>query len=124
MQLTAEGFSISTMEVVVLIFAISVIYIFFTTRASNYTPKPKPTSGYLVREKAVKKEPIKEPKEEEIIEVRKMEFTEKISGVPFTYDEKTRMLTIGKDTKVTVKLENGIEDFRDYVDRLEEYVQE
>jgi len=62
----------------------------------------------------------------------KVIFEEMISGVIFRYDEKTRILSISKrkglsntdDEPIEMKLDNGIEDFRKLVDRLEEYVNE
>jgi len=62
----------------------------------------------------------------------KVIFEEMISGVIFRYDEKTRILSISKrkglsntdDEPIEMKLDNGIEDFRKLIDRLEEYVDE
>ncbi len=59
----------------------------------------------------------------------KMIFEENISGVPFRYDERTRVLTIGKGlgvdgpAPIEVNLDS-FDDFRKYVDRLEEYIDE
>lgn len=61
---------------------------------------------------------------------KKVIFEEIISNVIFRYDEKTKMLTIGERSDLSniqpikVKLNSGIEDLRDFVDRLEEYVNE
>jgi len=62
----------------------------------------------------------------------KVIFEEMISGVIFRYDENTRVLSIGNrrdlsntDVKpIEMRLDNGIEDFREFVDRLEQYVDE
>lgn len=62
----------------------------------------------------------------------KVIFEEIISGVKFRYDEESRILSITKmrgltntDVKpIEMVLENGIEDFREFVDRLEQYVDE
>jgi hypothetical protein len=62
----------------------------------------------------------------------KVIFEEMISGVIFRYDEKTRILSIRKrkgfsntdEEPIEMELDNGIEDFRELVDRLEEYVNE
>lgn len=61
----------------------------------------------------------------------KVIFEEIISNVIFRYDEKTKFLTIGErfDTKseiqpIKIKLNNGIDDLREFVDRLEDYVNE
>ncbi len=59
----------------------------------------------------------------------KVIFEENICGVPFRYDEKTRVLTIGekcvsKDTfPVEIKL-NSFNDLKEFVYRLEDYVKE
>jgi hypothetical protein len=61
----------------------------------------------------------------------KVIFEEKISGVIFRYDEETRVLTIGNRRGLTntdippveVRLES-FNEFREFVDRLEEYVNE
>ena len=55
-------------------------------------------------------------------------FEEMISNVPFRYDEKTKMLTIGEGHNssvepIKVKL-SGLKDLREFVDRLEDYVDE
>lgn len=55
-------------------------------------------------------------------------FEEKISGIPFRYDEKTRVLTIGErfDSNthpIEVKL-NSFDDLKEFVERLEDYVNE
>jgi hypothetical protein len=61
---------------------------------------------------------------------KKVIFEEIISNVIFRYDEKTKMLTIGERSDISntqpikVKLSNGIEGLREFVDRLEEYVNE
>lgn len=61
----------------------------------------------------------------------KVIFEELISGVIFRYDEKTRILSMrnrrdlpNTDVHIEMTLSNGIEDLRDFVDRLEEYVSE
>jgi hypothetical protein len=60
----------------------------------------------------------------------KVIFEEIISNVIFRYDEKTKMLTIGERSDISnaqpikMKLNSGIEDLREFVDRLEEYVNE
>lgn len=57
----------------------------------------------------------------------KVIFEEKISNVIFRYDEKTRVLTIGEEQTsmppIKMKL-NSFSDFREFVDRLEEYIDE
>lgn len=56
-------------------------------------------------------------------------FEEIISNAIFRYDEKTKMLTIGDRSAssdaqpIKMKL-SGIDDLRDFVDRLEDYVNE
>ena len=55
-------------------------------------------------------------------------FEEIISNIPFRYDEKTKILTIGERYNssvepVKVKL-SSLDDLREFVDRLEEYVNE
>lgn len=57
----------------------------------------------------------------------KVIFEETISGVIFRYDEKTRVLEIGEGQTsippIKMKL-NRFSDFREFVDRLEEYINE
>jgi hypothetical protein len=55
-------------------------------------------------------------------------FEEMISNVPFRYDEKTKILTIGEGHNssvepIKVKL-SSLDDLREFVDRLEDYVNE
>lgn len=74
-------------------------------------------------EKDFEKDYLDTGREEKVI------FEENISGVSFGYNEKTRVLTIGEkcESKNVVPIEvklSKFDDLRDFVDRLEDYVNE
>jgi len=140
MYFTDHSFSISGREILVLLVIISIslfILQIFGRKIRDITRKYSEPDDYpgstklpdVYEENNFGKDRISDIADAHYIERReKVIFEENISGVPFRYDEKTRMLTIGKrfdsnTSPIEVKL-NSLDDLREFVDRLEDYVNE
>ncbi len=134
MYFTNDGFVISGYEIFLIIFGIAAIITVFRLfdRISRYISKltcksdDYPGSKKFVDFADVYRESrlndLGAERRERVI------FEEIISNVRFRYDEKTKMLTIGESYELStepikVKL-NSLDDLREFVDRLEEYVNE
>lgn len=113
-----ENFVISGYEIVSLVFVFIIFYI-MTFRRPKKEINPDLNKLDLILNKKLVREPI--VKKEEAI---KMEFTEEINGEKFSYNEKTKILKIGTSPQIEIELENGIEEFKEFIERLEEYVDE
>lgn len=139
MYLDESGFIISGWEIIEIIFIISIGYTilkFFGGKILNITVRFDEHDDYPGSTK-LSEDRKNEKNYRTIIEdaylysemQEKMIFEENISGVPFRYDEKTRVLTIGQRFNndgphpIDVNLDS-FDDFREFVDRLEEYINE
>ena len=146
MYFTNDGFVISGYEVFLIIFGIAAIITVFilfgrissyimpnwTNKSDDY-PGSKKFADFAdaYQESRLNENMFSDVHREDDLDAERRErviFEEIISNVIFRYDEKTKMLTIGEDYEsstepIKVKL-NSIVDLREFVDRLEEYVNE
>lgn len=146
MYFTNDGFVISGYEIFLLIFGISAIAIIFrlfghisryimskwTNKYDDY-PGSKKFSDFedAYQESRLNAKIFSDVHREDDLDIERRErviFEEMISNVNFRYDEKTKILTIGERYEsstepIKVKL-NSLDDLREFVDRLEEYVNE
>jgi hypothetical protein len=146
MYFTNDGFVISGYEIFLIIFGISAITIIFRlfdrisrcitskwTNSSEDYPGSKKFQDFADAYQASKlnEDMFSDTRREDNLDTERRErviFEEMISNVPFRYDEKTKILTIGEryDSSaepIKVKL-SSLDDLREFVDRLEEYVNE
>lgn len=141
MYFTNDGFVISGYEIFLIIFGISAVTIIFRLfdRISRYNnssedyPGSKKFQDFADAYQASKlnEEMFSDTHIEDNLDTERRErviFEEMISNVPFRYDEKTKILTIGEryDSSaepIKVKL-SSLDDLREFVDRLEDYVNE
>ena len=144
MYLDENGFIISGNEIISIIFLLSMIYMIFQLFIRNIGDIGKifdiftehddyPGSTKFSKNKKDEKgnRSIEDVylESSDLEREEKMIFEENISGVPFRYDEKTRVLTIGErynrdgPNPIEVNLDS-FDDFREFVDRLEEYIDE
>ncbi len=142
MQLTDDGFVISGVEILYIVLAIYLL-IFMTKlfdKVDDYLRAKLPSdafkpddypgstnySGGSYGSDTYIDNDLDEERRDKVI------FEEIISGVIFRYDEESRVLSIAHrkgltntdEKPIEMVLENGIEDFREFVDRLEQYVDE
>lgn len=151
MELTDSGFIISGNEILYIVIVISLA--FFTmnlyrvsmriyrrrdidNRVDDYLGSRIPYDAYKHRDYPISTRHIDIDayidRELDIERRDKVIFEELISDVIFRYDENTRILSMrdrrdlsNTDVKpIEMKLDNGIVDLREFVDRLEEYVDE
>jgi len=137
MQFTEDGFSISTDEIMLTFMLLVSIYFFskiiWRLIQSKYNSSTK-NDGIFKFGQTKPIIPVEDDQDDdeeeendeyyESEEEKKMKFEEDINGIPFKYDEKTKILTIGFGSRsVTVQLDD-FNQFREFVDRLEEYIQE
>jgi len=145
MYLDENGFIISGNEIIEIIFLLSIIYMIFQlfyrniadigkifdriTEHDDDYPGSTKFSKIKKDEKRIRSIEDIYLKSSDSEREEKMIFEENISGVPFRYDEKTRVLTIGErynrdgPNPIEVNLDS-FDDFREFVDRLEEYINE
>jgi hypothetical protein len=142
---TNDGFVISGYEIFLIIFGIIAIVIIFrlfdrisryiskwTCKSDDYPgPKKFADSADIYQESRLNENMFSDVYREDDLYTERRErviFEEIISDVRFRYDEKTKLLTIGESYEsstepIKVKL-NSLDDLREFVDRLEEYVNE
>lgn len=145
MYLTNDGFVVSGREIILIIFAMSVIIAIFISfgriiryiiskrndKYDDYPGSSKFEDIYQDVKLDTDKSDISDTYDESDLNRKwqeKVIFEETISNVPFRYDERTKVLTIGERFEsstepINVKL-NSLNDLREFVDRLENYVNE
>lgn len=126
MYFTDDGLVISAREITEIIVAIVIVAMMsnmvYRKISSIATNRSSKSEDYPYHSRF-------EDRHMEIERQEKVIFEEVISNVTFRYDEHTKMLTIGERSDVSdaqqikVKL-SSLDDLREFVDRLEEYVNE
>lgn len=140
MYLTGDDFSISVTDILIILVVISIgpsMLQMFGRKIRDITRRDSGPDDYpgstklpdVYKENNFDKDRISDIADAYYIERReKVIFEENISGVPFRYDEKTKVLTIGEmfdpnTPPISAKL-NSLDDLRKFVDRLEKYIDE
>lgn len=115
MQFIENGFNISMLDIIIFVFTLTALFIIY---------KMFNIAGWKNREYNKNNDSF-----DENWRRNNMIFEEKISGVTFRYDEEERILQIidsrGNMSRDPINIElDGIGELIDFVDRLEEYVDE